>query len=99
MVSLFCLLQLYQVFLELLGGKECRSVNPLQLLIVFITLPIGTRDIENTKAVGMNLIGGSEVRPRAKIHQIAQAVAGKSFSRLFPNQFDLEMLFTRLEVF
>ena len=52
-IPLLGLLQLRQVVRKLVGSEECRAVNPLQLLLVLVSLPVGTCNTENMEAVGL----------------------------------------------
>src|SRR5207302_1430737 len=72
MVALLRLLNSFQVIFEVLFRKERRSINPLQLRILFIAKPVRARNIEQLER--LDFPGRRNVRPAAEIGELTSAV-------------------------
>src|SRR5579859_1359804 len=61
-----------QIFVELFFGEEASSVNPLQLRVAFLALPIGAGNAHQFE--GLDAFGGRNVRAAAEIDEFASGV-------------------------
>src|ERR1700728_2420932 len=72
MVALLRLFHLLQVLVEILLREKRSPINPLQLLILFIPQPVLARNVEQLER--LDLAGRRNMRPTAKIRELAGAV-------------------------
>src|SRR5258708_1396666 len=71
-VTLLRFFYLLQVSVEIFLRKKRRSVNALQLLILFIPQPVRARNVKQLER--LDLSGGRNVRAAAEIRELAGAV-------------------------
>src|SRR5882762_10197994 len=73
-VALLGLLDPLEILGELFFGRESGTIDPLELLIVFVATVISSRDGEEFER--LNLLRVAHVGARAKIHELAVLVEG-----------------------
>ena len=88
MVALLRLLHLLEIRFQVLRRKERRAINPLQLLIVLVALPIRAGDGEQLERFDLRRI--RHVRPAAEIDELrAQRVFGEDIARALGDELAL----------
>ena len=89
-IALLGLVEEPQVFLELVLRREGGAVDPLQLLVLFRSLPVGPRHRQELE--GADRAGGRQVRAGAEIHEVALPIARDDGAALLGNQLDLQVV-------
>ena len=96
MVALFGLFEQSQVLLELLLGREGRAVDPLQLLVLLGTLPVGAgyrQQLERADPAGRG-----QVRTGAEVHEVVLPVARDHRAAFLVDELHLQVVAQRTEI-
>jgi hypothetical protein len=73
------LFQAGKVLLQLFGGEECCSIDPLQLRILFVAQPIGAGKAYHLE--GLYTASGGHMGAAAKVFELAVAIERYLFAR------------------
>jgi len=95
-VALLRLLEEPEMLIELLAGEEGGAVDPLQLLILLVALPVGAGDAEQLERLDPSR--RRKVRPATEVDEVTLLVTGDDVAvGLVADQLDLQVIPPALE--
>ena len=98
-VTLLGLLLLQDPLVEFLLVLEGRAVEALELRVLLVAAEVGAGDAQQLDAAGLHVAGAHDVRPGAKVHELAVLEEADGFALGDVGEaLDLELLARALEV-